>query len=96
MPDDPTAPRRLSGAQILVEYLVRQGVPFAAGIPGHGSWTVVDALLDRRDEIRTIQVLHEQSAVHLADGYYRVSGRPMMSMKTAAGPSAPVSSPSRT
>jgi acetolactate synthase I/II/III large subunit len=85
MTDDPSAPRRLSGAQILVEYLIRQGVPYAAGIPGHGSWTVVDALLDRRDEIRTIQVMHEQSAVHLADGYYRVSGRPMMAF-TSIGP----------
>jgi acetolactate synthase-1/2/3 large subunit len=85
MTDDPSAPRRLSGAQILVEYLVRQGVPFAAGIPGHGSWAVVDALLDRRDEIRTIQVMHEQSAVHLADGYYRVTGRPMMAF-TSIGP----------
>src|SRR5919199_4398694 len=84
MSDVPEA-RRLSGAQILVEYLVRQGVPFAAGIPGHGSWTVVDALLDRRDEIRTIQVMHEQSAVHLADGYYRVAGRPMMAF-TSIGP----------
>jgi acetolactate synthase-1/2/3 large subunit len=85
MTDDPSAARRLSGAQILVEYLVREGVPFAAGIPGHGSWTVVDALLDRRDEIRTIQVMHEQSAVHLGDGYYRVTGRPMMAF-TSIGP----------
>jgi acetolactate synthase-1/2/3 large subunit len=82
---DATSLRRLSGAQILVEYLVREGVPYAAGIPGHGSWTIVDALLDRRDEIRTIQVMHEQSAVHLADGYYRVSGRPMMAF-TSIGP----------
>ncbi|HET7027517.1 MAG TPA: thiamine pyrophosphate-binding protein [Candidatus Limnocylindrales bacterium] len=85
MSDDLSAPRRLSGAQILVEYLVRQGVPYAAGIPGHGSWAVVDALLDRRDEIRTVQVMHEQSAVHLADGYYRVTGRPMMAF-TSIGP----------
>ena len=28
--------RRLTGAQILVEYLIRQGVPYAVGIPGHG------------------------------------------------------------
>jgi acetolactate synthase I/II/III large subunit len=85
MSDDPSAPRRLSGSQILVEYLVRQGVPFAAGIPGHGSWAVVDALLDRGDEIRTVQVMHEQSAVHLADGYYRVTGRPMLAF-TSIGP----------
>lgn len=77
--------RRLTGAQILVEYLVRQGVPYAAGIPGHGCWAIVDALLDRADAIRTIQVMHEQSAVHLADGYDRVSGRPMLAF-TSIGP----------
>src|SRR5437899_3360374 len=65
---------RLSGVQILVEYLVRQRVPYAVGIPGHGSWALTDALLDRADAIRTLQVMHEQSAVHLADGYYRVTG----------------------
>ena len=40
--------RRLTGAQIVVEYLVRQGVRYVAGIPGHGCWTLTDALLDRR------------------------------------------------
>ena len=59
---------------MVVEYLVRQGVRLVAGIPGHGSWALTDALLDRRDEIRTVQVMHEQSAVHLADGYYRATG----------------------
>jgi acetolactate synthase-1/2/3 large subunit len=78
---------RLTGAQILVEYLVRQGVPFAAGIPGHGCWAITDALLDRQDAIRTIQVMHEQSAVHLADGYYRATGRPMLAF-TSIGPGA--------
>jgi acetolactate synthase-1/2/3 large subunit len=83
---DPDAPpRRLTGAQILVEYLVRQGVPYAAGIPGHGCWAIVDALADRADAIRTVQVIHEQSAAHLADGWYRVSGRPMMAF-TSIGP----------
>jgi acetolactate synthase-1/2/3 large subunit len=42
-------------------------------------------LLDHRDEIRTIQVMHEQSAVHLADGYYRATGRPMLAF-TSIGP----------
>jgi acetolactate synthase I/II/III large subunit len=78
---------RLTGAQILVEYLVRQGVPFAAGIPGHGCWAITDALLDRQDAIRTIQVMHEQSAVHLADGYFRATGKPMLAF-TSIGPGA--------
>jgi len=81
------AARRLSGVQILVEYLIRQGVPYAVGIPGHGSWSLTDALLDRTDAIRTLQVMHEQSAVHLADGYYRVAGRPLLAF-TSIGPGA--------
>ncbi|MFL5680421.1 MAG: thiamine pyrophosphate-binding protein [Chloroflexota bacterium] len=81
------APRqRLSGAAIVVDYLVRQGVPYAVGIPGHGSWSLTDALLDR-PEVRTIQVIHEQSAVHLADGYYRATGRPLLAF-TSIGPGA--------
>ena len=80
------APRRLTGAQIIAEYLVRSGVTHAAGIPGHGVWTLTDALLDR-PEIRTVQVMHEQSAVHLADGFYRASGRPMLAF-TSIGPGA--------
>jgi acetolactate synthase-1/2/3 large subunit len=83
---DPT-PQRLSGARIIVEYLVKQGVPYAVGIPGHGSWTLVDALIDRADAIRSLPVMHEQSAVHLADGYYRVSGRPLLAF-TSIGPGA--------
>jgi len=85
--DSSTTLSRLTGAQILVEYLVRQGVPFAAGIPGHGCWAITDALLDRQDSIRTIQVMHEQSAVHLADGYFRATGRPMLAF-TSIGPGA--------
>lgn len=81
-----TAVQRRSGAQIIAEYLVRRGVTHAAGIPGHGVWTLTDALLDR-PEIRTVQVMHEQSAVHLADGFYRASGRPMLAF-TSIGPGA--------
>jgi len=81
------SPRRLSGAQIIVEYLVRQRVPYVAGIAGHGAWTLTDALLDRTDAIRTLQVMHEQSAVHLADGFYRAGGEPMLAF-TSIGPGA--------
>ncbi len=87
MSDSVTTLSRLTGAQILVEYLVLQGVPFAAGIPGHGCWAITDALLDRQDAIRTIQVMHEQSAVHLADGYFRATGDPMLAF-TSIGPGA--------
>jgi acetolactate synthase I/II/III large subunit len=84
---DAAGRQRLSGAQIVVEYLIRQGVPVVAGIPGHGSWALTDALLDRQDAIRTVQVMHEQAAVHLADGFYRATGRPILAF-TSIGPGA--------
>ncbi|HEX7398825.1 MAG TPA: thiamine pyrophosphate-binding protein [Candidatus Limnocylindrales bacterium] len=85
MDSDAAGTRRLTGAQILVEYLVRQGVPYAVGIPGHGCWNLTDVLLDHADLIQTIQVMHEQSAVHVADAYFRVTGRPLIAF-TSIGP----------
>jgi acetolactate synthase I/II/III large subunit len=82
-----SSPERLTGAQIVVEHLARTGVRYAAGIPGHGCWALTDALLDCADAVRTVQVMHEQSAVHLADGYYRASGEPMLAF-TSIGPGA--------
>jgi acetolactate synthase I/II/III large subunit len=76
-----------TGADIIADYLVKEGVPYAAGIPGHGIWTLVDALLDRAPQVTLIPVMHEQSAVHLADGYYRASGKPLAAF-TSIGPGA--------
>jgi acetolactate synthase-1/2/3 large subunit len=78
---------RLTGGQMLAHYLLREGVPYAVGIPGHGCWAIVDAFADFTDRLTTIQVMHEQSAVHLADGYYRVKGRPLLAF-TSIGPGA--------
>ncbi len=78
---------RMSGAEIITEYLIREHVPYAVGIPGHGIWTTVDALGRRPSEIQLVQVMHEQSAVHLADGYYRATGRPLAAF-TSIGPGA--------
>jgi acetolactate synthase-1/2/3 large subunit len=47
---------RLTGGQILAHYLIRQGVPYAVGIPGHGCWAIVDAFADFTDRLTTIQV----------------------------------------
>lgn len=77
---------RLSGAQMIAEFLVKAGVRHVAGIPGHGIWTVLDAFLDYPD-LNVIQVLHEQSAAHLADGYYRASGKPIAAF-ASIGPGA--------
>ncbi|MHA4854598.1 thiamine pyrophosphate-binding protein [Rhodococcus sp. MSC1_016] len=67
----------LNGGQVVARILKQYGVPYVAGIPGHGIWGLMDAFLDEESKIPFIQTYHEQSAVHLADGYYRVSGKPM-------------------
>jgi acetolactate synthase-1/2/3 large subunit len=78
---------RLSGSQIIAQTLKNYGVEYVAGIPGHGAWVMLDALLEEDSKIPFIQVFHEQSAVHMADGYYRATGRPMAAI-TSIGPGA--------
>ena len=68
---------KLTGGQIVAKALKTYGVQYVAGIPGHGCWSLLDALMEPGSEIPFIQVMHEQSAVHMADGYYRASGKPM-------------------
>ena len=78
---------RLTGAEIVVEYLIREKVPYLVGIPGHGNLPLFDALVERRGKIEAFPVMHEQCAVHLADAYHRVSGQPL-AVSTSIGPGA--------
>ncbi|WP_166361573.1 thiamine pyrophosphate-dependent enzyme [Pseudomonas akapageensis] len=71
---------KLSGSQIVAKALKAHGVHYVAGIPGYGSRALVDALYARGTEIPFIQVMQEQSAVHMADGYFRACGRPMAAL----------------
>jgi acetolactate synthase-1/2/3 large subunit len=76
-----------TGGEIIAEYLIKEGVPYIVGIPGHGIIPFLDPFKERQDKISAIQVRHEQSAIHLADGYYRASGRPLLCF-TSIGPGA--------
>ncbi len=78
---------KMTGGEIVVEYLIKEGVPYVAGIPGHGCLGLVDALYKAKDKISVLQVRQEMSAVHLADGYYRISGKPL-AVFTSIGPGA--------
>jgi len=77
---------KLTGGQVVVETLINEGVPYIIGIPGHGTLGLSDALIEQ-DKLQVLQVRHEQSAVHLADGYYRVAGVPL-AVFTSIGPGA--------
>ncbi len=77
----------LTGGEIIARTLTNYGVEHAAGIPGHGVWSLLDGFLRDGSDIKLTQVFHEQSAVHMADGYWRASGKPMVAL-TSVGPGA--------
>src|SRR5919198_5215155 len=66
----------LDGGQVIVDYLVRENVPYVFGLCGHGNIGFIDALYERSDKIKTISVHHETVAGFMADVYYRVCGKP--------------------
>ncbi|MDP6666236.1 MAG: thiamine pyrophosphate-binding protein [Dehalococcoidia bacterium] len=78
---------RLTGGEIVRDRLLAEGVPYLVGVPGHGIIATLDAFHTSADRIKILQVRHEQSAVHLADGYYRVAGKPL-AVFTSIGPGA--------
>ncbi len=75
----------LTGARILWECLVREGVTDVFGYPGGAILPAYDAMLDY--PIRHTLVRHEQGATHMADGYARASGRVGVAIATS-GPGA--------
>jgi acetolactate synthase-1/2/3 large subunit len=75
-----------SGASILIESLVAQGVEFVFGYPGGAVLPIYDELFaDSR--IRHILVRHEAGAAHAAEGYARSTGKPGVVLVTS-GPGA--------
>ncbi|AIT78415.1 biosynthetic-type acetolactate synthase large subunit [Novosphingobium pentaromativorans] len=75
-----------SGANILVESLVRQGVEFVFGYPGGAVLPIYDALFGD-ERLRHILVRHEAGAAHAAEGYARSTGKPGVVLVTS-GPGA--------
>jgi acetolactate synthase-1/2/3 large subunit len=75
-----------SGASILVESLVRQGVEFVFGYPGGAVLPIYDALFGD-ERIRHILVRAEAGAAHAAEGYARSTGKPGVVLVTS-GPGA--------
>ena len=74
-----------TGAQLIWESLIREGVDTVFGYPGGAILPTYDAMTEY--PIRHVLVRHEQSAVHMADGYARASGRVGVVVATS-GPGA--------
>src|SRR5690242_716744 len=75
-----------TGAEILWESLIREGVHTVFGYPGGAILPAYDALT-RYPQIHHVLVRHEQGATHMADGYARVSGEVGVAVATS-GPGA--------
>src|SRR5215470_12801013 len=82
-----TQARPSTGADVLVESLVRHGVDVIFAYPGGASMPLHQALTRHRARIRTILPRHEQGGIFAAEGYARATGRPGVVMATS-GPGA--------
>jgi len=76
---------RMKGAELIIEYLIANGIPYVFGICGHGNVGMLDPLYAERDRIKLISPRHEQVAAHMADAYFRVRHEPVATL-TSCGP----------
>ena len=77
----------MRGARILCEALLREGVETIFGYPGGAVLHIYDELANYQGRIRHVLVRHEQGAVHMAEGYAKVTGKAGVALVTS-GPGA--------
>ncbi|MBO8436071.1 MAG: biosynthetic-type acetolactate synthase large subunit [Spirochaetes bacterium] len=78
---------QLTGAEIIIECLLEEGVDTVFGYPGGQVIPLYDAIYENRSRIRHILTAHEQGASHAADGYSRSTGKIGVCIATS-GPGA--------
>ncbi|MGG5571766.1 acetolactate synthase 3 large subunit [Vibrio diazotrophicus] len=77
----------LSGAEMVVQSLIEEGVEQIFGYPGGSVLDIYDALHEKTEKIKHVLVRHEQAATHMADGYARATGKPGVVL-VCSGPGA--------
>jgi acetolactate synthase-1/2/3 large subunit len=80
-------PETRTGAQIMCEALIREGVEVIFGIPGGAIMPFYHALWEYHDRLRHVLCRHEQGAGHAAQGHARASGKVGVCVATS-GPGA--------
>ena len=73
---------KLSGSEIIIQALKKEGVEYIFGYPGGAVLHIYDALFKEKN-IKHVLVRHEQGATHAADGYARACGRPGVVLVTS-------------
>ena len=78
---------KLTGSEIIMECLLREGVHVMFGYPGGAILPTYDAMTQYEDRLHHVLVRHEQGASHMADGYARATGEVGVCIATS-GPGA--------
>ena len=78
--------KAMTGAAMVVQALIEQGVEVVFGYPGGAVLPIYDAIF-QQNQIKHVLVRHEQAAVHAAEGYARSTGKPGVALVTS-GPGA--------
>ena len=78
--------KTMTGARMVVQALIDQGVDVVFGYPGGAVLPIYDELF-QQNQIKHVLVRHEQAAVHAAEGYARSTGKPGVALVTS-GPGA--------
>ncbi len=78
--------RQMTGAKMIVQALIDQGVDTVFGYPGGAVLPIYDEVF-QQNSIKHVLVRHEQGAVHAAEGYARSTGKPGVALVTS-GPGA--------
>jgi len=79
--------KEMTGAEILIESLLAEGVDTVFGYPGGQIVHVYDKMYAYQDRLKHVLVRHEQGAIHAAQGYARATGKPGVVIVTS-GPGA--------
>jgi acetolactate synthase I/II/III large subunit len=75
----------IRGADLVVEYLIREKTPYMFGYAGHGAVGLLDGVYDRQDELKIIFPRIESGAGYMADAFFRASGT-VIPVYTSTGP----------
>jgi acetolactate synthase-1/2/3 large subunit len=86
-PDVQTSTAPKTGADLLIDLLINEGVETLFGYPGGAVLPIYDAIYRARGSIKHVLFRHEQGSIHAAEGYSRITGKPGVVIATS-GPGA--------
>ena len=75
--------QEMSGAEMVIQALLDQGVQHIFGYPGGAVLPIYDEMFKQQNRLKHVLVRHEQGALHAADGYARSTGKPGVALVTS-------------